>query len=94
MEQLLKLIGNARVLDLAQPYYAGMPHHPSHPPFLFGLVKQHGDFVTPAGTSSAADALALGTHNGTHIDALCHFSCGGKLHGGIQAAAPGDEDLP
>jgi kynurenine formamidase len=23
---------------------------------------------------------------GTHIDALCHFSCNGQLHGGIEAA--------
>jgi kynurenine formamidase len=26
--------------------------------------------------------MALGSHVGTHIDALCHFSCGGMLHGG------------
>ena len=77
----------ARVYDLAQPYFVGMPHHPTHPPFLYSLVKQHGEYLTPAGDSSASDALALGSHNGTHIDALCHFSCGGKLHGGIEAAA-------
>ena len=82
----LELAG-ARVYDLAQPYFVGMPHHPSHPPFLFGLVKQHGDYMGEAGNSSASDALALGSHVGTHIDALCHFSCGGKLHGGDEAAA-------
>jgi kynurenine formamidase len=43
--------------------------------------------VGPAGNSSAADALALGSHVGTHIDALCHFSCGGKLFGGVEAAS-------
>jgi kynurenine formamidase len=85
MQPLYEAIGAARVFDLAQPYFPGMPHHPSHPPFLFGLVKQHGDYVGPAGNSSAADALALGSHVGTHIDALCHFSCGGKLFGGIEA---------
>jgi len=87
MQPLYEAIGTARVFDLAQPYFPGMPHHPSHPPFLFGLVKQHGDYVGPAGNSSAADALALGSHVGTHIDALCHFSCGGKLFGGIEAAS-------
>ncbi|HKE27324.1 MAG TPA: cyclase family protein [Bryobacteraceae bacterium] len=86
MNGLLDLAG-ARVYDLAQPYFVGMPHHPSHPPFLFGLVKQHGDYVGESGNSSASDALALGSHVGTHIDALCHFSCGGKLHGGDEAAA-------
>jgi kynurenine formamidase len=72
------------VYDLAQPYFVGMPHHPSHPPFLFSLVKQHGEYVGPMGNSSAADAIALGSHVGTHIDALCHFSCGGKLYGGLE----------
>ena len=64
-----------------------MPHHPTHPPFLYGLVKQHGEFVGPAGNSSAADSLALGSHVGTHIDALCHSSRGGKLFGGVEAAS-------
>ena len=63
-------LSSARVFDLAQPYFTGMPHFPTHPPFLFGLTKQHGDFVGPAGHSSAADAIALGSHVGTHIDAL------------------------
>lgn len=72
-----------KIYDLAQPYFVGMPHHPSHPPFLYSLVKQHGEYTGPAGNSSASDAIALGSHVGTHIDALCHFSCGGKLHGGV-----------
>lgn len=82
---LLEQIRNARTYDLGQPYFAGMPHYPTHPPFLFGLTKKHGDLVLPGGVSSSADAVAMGTHVGTHIDALCHFSCGGKLHGGIDA---------
>ena len=63
-----------------------MPHHPSHPPFLFSLVKTHGEYLGPNGSSSASDAIALGSHVGTHIDALCHFSCNGKLYGGDDAA--------
>src|SRR5450432_2161543 len=85
MSALLELLRAARVYDLAQPYFTGMPHYPTHPPFLFSLTKQHGDAVGPAGNSSAADAIALGSHVGTHIDALCHFSCGGMLHGGVDA---------
>jgi len=42
--------------------------------------------VSPEGASSAAESIALGGHVGTHIDALCHFSCGGKLFGGHEAA--------
>lgn len=86
MTHLLETIRSARVYDLAQPYYVGMPHHPNHPPFLFGLNKKHGDYVTKTGGSSASEGLALGGHVGTHIDALCHFSCGGKLHGDVDVA--------
>jgi len=86
MPSLIDLLSSARVYDLAQPYFLGMPHHPSHPPFLFSLIKKHGEYVGPAGNSSAADSLAMGSHVGTHIDALCHFSCGGKLHGGDEVA--------
>ena len=73
-----------KVYDLSQPYYVGMPHHPVHPPYLFGLVKKHGDAILENGASSASEALTLGGHVGTHIDALAHFSCDGKLHGGIE----------
>ena len=75
-------LAGARVFDLAQPFYVGMPHSPTHPPFLFSLTKRHGDVVGPSGHSSASDAVAMSGHTGTHIDALCHFSCDGKFHGG------------
>jgi kynurenine formamidase len=87
MTDLLDKIRQAKLYDLAQPYFVGMPHYPTHPPFLFGLTKKHGDLVLEGGVSSAADSIALGSHVGTHIDALCHFSCGGKLHGGMDATA-------
>jgi kynurenine formamidase len=86
MTTLIDLLASAKVYDLAQPYFTGMPHHPSHPPFLFSLVKSHGEYLAANGASSASDAIALGSHVGTHIDALCHFSCGGKLYGGGEAA--------
>jgi kynurenine formamidase len=73
---------NSRCYDLGQPYYPGMPHFPTHPPFLYSLTKKHGDIVYSDGTTSAADAIALGTHVGTHIDALSHFSCNGVCFGG------------
>ncbi len=84
---LLERLHNARLYDLGQPYFPGMPHFPTHPPYLFGLTKAHGDLLSKDGVSSSADAIALGSHVGTHIDALCHFSRAGKLHGGIDAEA-------
>ena len=85
MNDLLDRIRAHRVYDLAQPYFAGMPHFPTHPPFVFGLTRKHGDMLLEGGISSSADSIAFGGHVGTHIDALCHFSCGGMLYGGIPA---------
>ncbi|MGC8761363.1 MAG: cyclase family protein [Bryobacteraceae bacterium] len=85
LEKLLDGLRGARLVDLAQPYFAGMPHWPTHPPFAMAATKQHGDFVLPNGASSSAELIALGTHVGTHIDALCHFSLGGRLHQGMDA---------
>jgi kynurenine formamidase len=79
---LAEAIGRFRVIDLAQPYFTGMPHYPLHAPYLYSLSKKHGEFVNSGGASSAAEAIALSTHTGTHIDALCHYSANGKLHGG------------
>ncbi len=87
MSELLDLIRRHTVYDLAQPYFAGMPHFPTHPPYLFGLTRKHGDMLLEGDVSSSADSIAFGGHVGTHIDALCHFSCDGKLHGGMEAAA-------
>jgi kynurenine formamidase len=86
-ESLLKQLNNTKTYDLAHPYFVGMPHHPSHPPFLFSLNKMHGDYVMPNGGSATSESLAMGGHMGTHIDALCHFSCGGKLFGGHDVAS-------
>jgi len=72
-------LSGAKVYDLGQPYFVGMPHFPTHPPFLYSPTRLHGEHVGPEGHSSAADALALGSHAGTHIDALCHFSLRGRL---------------
>ena len=84
MEEILRQLENARIIDLAQPYYIGMPHHPAHPPYLFGMTKTHGEY-TMGKASSAAESIALGGHLGTHIDALSLFSLCGKLYGGIDA---------
>ncbi len=87
MSDLLDLIREHRLYDLAHSYFPGMPHFPTHPPFVFGLTRKHGDMMLEGGVSSSAESIALGGHVGTHIDALCHFSCDGKLHGGVDAKA-------
>jgi kynurenine formamidase len=86
MRDLIGRLSALRRFDLAQSWHAGMPHHPSHPPYARSLTKLHGDFVLENGASSASDAVSLGTHTGTHIDALCHYSLDGRLHGGGEVA--------
>src|SRR5258705_10456717 len=81
--ELLRAFANAKIYDLAHTYRIGMPHHPVHPPSLFGRVKAHGEYMR-GDVSSAAEAIALGGHVGTHIDALCHFSKAGKVYGGAE----------
>ncbi|MCX6621766.1 MAG: cyclase family protein [Acidobacteria bacterium] len=81
---MLDRLKSARVYDLGVPYFVGMPHFPTHAPFLFSLTKVHGEVVLAGGTSSAAEAIALGSHVGTHMDALCHFSKDGKWYSGVE----------
>jgi len=75
-----------RVYDLARPYLPGMPQSPNHPPYSHALVRRHGDMIRQDGGSAANDLIVLGTHVGTHIDAVAHVSHDGLLHGGIVAA--------
>lgn len=80
---LIDEVANAKVFDLAQPLHIGVPHFPTHAPFLYSLNKQHGEYVMKNHGSSAVETITLGAHTGTHIDALNHFSCAGKVHGGL-----------
>ncbi len=77
----------AQIYDLGRPMFAGMPQSPNHPEFRLALPRRHGDYVRADGSSAANDVIVTGGHVGTHIDALCHVSYQGRLHGGIDAAA-------
>lgn len=76
-----------RVYDLSRPLRVGMPQSPNHPPFWHSLSRRHGDSVRADGGSAASDLISLGTHVGTHVDAVAHVSHEGRLHGGLDAAA-------
>ena len=77
------------VIDLGRQYRVGMPQSPNHPHFWHTLPRRHGDRVRSDGASAANDLITMGTHVGTHIDALAHVSLDGKLHGGADAVAAG-----
>jgi kynurenine formamidase len=82
---------SARVYDLEQPRFQGMPIHPSHKPgYFYALHRRHRDTYRPADhgpRSGASGVLTMMEHSGTHIDALCHQACGFKLFGDIPADA-------
>jgi kynurenine formamidase len=77
----------ARVYDLEQPRFAGMPIHPSHRPgYFYALHRRHRDTYKPeqhGPRSSASGVVTMMEHSGTHIDALCHQACDLKLHGEV-----------
>lgn len=77
------------VVDLGRQLRVGMPQSPNHPAFWHALPRRHGDMTRADGGSAANDLVTMGTHVGTHIDALAHVSHDGKLYGGVDAEAAG-----
>ena len=84
-EQLFALFARARLYDLAQPIEMTMPVSPNHPGFKLALQRRHGDMMRADGDSAANEMMMFGGHTGTHVDALCHVSHNGQLHGGVDA---------
>jgi kynurenine formamidase len=79
---------SARVYDLEQPRFAGMPIHPSHRPgYFYALHRRHRDTYRPdchGPRSGASGTLVMAEHSGTHIDALSHQAAGLVLFGGVK----------
>jgi kynurenine formamidase len=77
----------AKVFDLEQPRFAGMPIYPTHKPgYFYALHRRHRDNYKPETNgprTGASGALFMMEHSGTHIDALCHQACDLKLHGDV-----------
>lgn len=85
MTKIWDQLKDARVIDLSQPMFRGMPQSPNHTPFRMVLDRRHGDVVSASGGSASNEIIVTGGHVGTHIDALAHVSFQGKLFGGINA---------
>jgi kynurenine formamidase len=81
----------ARVYDLEQPRFRGMPIHPAHlPGYFYALHRRHRDTYSPAEhgpRSGASGVLTMMEHTGTHLDALCHQANELRLFGGIATDA-------
>ena len=76
-----------RVFDLAVSWKNGMAASKSTVPYSMALHWRHGDRdMTGKGGSAANAMIVTGDHVGTHIDALCHVSNKGVMHGGVDVA--------
>ncbi len=85
-DSLAKLLQGRKVFDLGMELYHGMPHVPTHSPFLYEMVREHGDLMYGEGVSAAVDVFGMSCHTGTHLDGLGHFAKNLCLHGGQPAA--------
>jgi kynurenine formamidase len=85
---LAEQLANARMFDLEQPRFAGMPIHPAHKPgYFYALHRRHRDSYRPeqfGPRSGSSGTLMMMEHSGTHIDALCHMACDLTMHGGVK----------
>ncbi len=83
----LSSLVSARIYDLEQPRFRGMPIHPLHQPgYFYALHRRHRDTYQPethGPRSGASGVLTMMEHSGTHLDALCHQANQLQLFGGI-----------
>jgi kynurenine formamidase len=88
MNPVIDAIAGARVFDLEQPRFAGMPIHPAHQPgYFYALHRRHRDTYRPdtfGPRSGSSGVLTMMEHSGTHIDALCHQARDLKFHGDVR----------
>lgn len=86
-DALIRALTAARVYDLEQPRFAGMPIYPTHRPgYFYALHRRHEDTYKPEAhgrRSSASGTLVMMEHSGTHIDAVSHQAIDLKLHGDV-----------
>jgi kynurenine formamidase len=83
---LISELTDARVIDLEQPRFAGMPMFPANAPnFTFMLHRRHEQGLESR--TSAAGMILTADHAGTHVDALCHQAEDMQMFGGVAVTA-------
>ena len=84
-DSLAAVLHGRKVFDLGMELYHGMPHHPLHSPFMYQMLRTHGDLMYGDGVTAALDMFGMNCHTGTHLDGLGHFAKNLCLHGGVPA---------
>jgi len=83
---LISELSDARVIDLEQPRFAGMPMFPANTPnYTFMLHRRHERGLESR--TSAAGMILTADHAGTHVDALCHQAEDMHMFGGVAVTA-------
>ncbi|MFP3525836.1 cyclase family protein, partial [Pantoea sp. SIMBA_072] len=88
MDSLLAAVdAGIRIIELGRPLDDAVPRSGWSPGFSLERTATHVEDVRDDGLSVCSDRLTMGTHVGTHIDALGHVACSGELHGSVKAAS-------
>ncbi|MCS6783636.1 MAG: cyclase family protein [Candidatus Caldarchaeum sp.] len=91
LEDFVNHVVNAKIYDLGQPYFNGMPVHPEDPPYSMVIYRYHEytkkifEKIAP-GFSDSMELVITSMHSGTHIDSKCHMARNGTLHNGVKAS--------
>jgi kynurenine formamidase len=97
--QALGRVSKGKVYNLESRWWRGMPGHPVHPRFEVltyrsprgEQVQKDQDYLNPPENTInygfVSELVSGTTHTGTHIDALCHVTCGdgATWHGGFSS---------
>lgn len=84
--ELIARLASARIVDLEQPRFQGMPMFPANNPnYTFMLHRRHE--LGLESRTSAAGMILTADHAGTHVDALCHQAENMVMYGGIRVSA-------
>ena len=84
-DALQESIRGRKVFDLGVELFPGMPHVPTHSPFMYQMVRTHGDLMYGEGVTAALDIFSMSCHTGTHLDGFGHFAKDLCLRGGVPA---------
>lgn len=95
---LFATVATGKVFDLSSGWWPGMPVATAHPPFQISTyrtpsgMRSQQAFAFAPGTNAVnyafiSEVVSTTTHAGTHLDALCHVTCGENdtWHGGYSA---------
>ncbi|MBJ7439509.1 MAG: cyclase family protein [Sphingopyxis sp.] len=81
LDDFRRVVTRGEIIELGHILHEDIPNSPNHPPFMFRLTKLHNDArIGGSDVSASSDMFTMGSHNGTHIDALNHIACCGMVY--------------